>query len=72
MKPETRFIKIIIECQKLRDLHGFDYEEKCKKIIDKRSKEIQEKELVYSQPNAHFAKQLCIMNSLKWEKNDHA
>lgn len=61
-----RFETIILKCQELKSKFGFDYEEKCKKYIEKYSAEIIEKDLVNKCNDVHFAKQLCIMNCLKY------
>ena len=64
-----RFISIILQCQNLRAKHGFEYEEKCKKHIDKFSKEIIENDLINKCGNEKdFAEQLCIANELNYKK----
>lgn len=62
-----RFTQIITKCQQLRAKFHFDYEEKCAKQILKYSKEIIDKDLVNKCEDVNFAKQLCIMNCLKYE-----
>lgn len=67
----NRFNQIIIKCQQLRAKFHFDYEEKCAKQIEKYSKEIIDKDLVNKCEDRTFAKQLCIMNCLKYEKENN-
>lgn len=62
-----RFEHIIRECQTFRDLHGFEYEEKCKEMIEEYSQEIKKKKLIEKCEDKTFAKQLCIANSLDYE-----
>lgn len=62
-----RFMQIIVMCQDARKKHGFDYEEKYRDNIDRFSKEIKEKSLIDKCQSSHFAKQLCMMNGLKYE-----
>jgi translation elongation factor EF-Ts len=63
----TRLKNIILICQTLKKHYGFYYEEKAKDKIEQFSKEIIEKKLIEDCEDIHFAKQLCIMNSLKYE-----
>lgn len=67
MKPENRFRKIIMNCQNLREFHGINYEYICSKIINKYSKEIQNKNLISYCQDQPFAKQLCMMNGIQCE-----
>jgi hypothetical protein len=62
-----RFEQIILICQTLRKHYGFDYEEKAKDRIESYSNEIIRKQLVEKCEDKNFAKQLCIMNSLRYE-----
>lgn len=64
---DKRFYEIILKCQELRINNSIDYPEKCKKLIDRYSKEIKEKNLIEKCINGNFAKQLCIMNELKYK-----
>lgn len=66
-KEEKRFQEIIQECQKLRADFGWDYEELCEEKINAFSREITNESLVYKCEDSTFARQLCMMNSLKWE-----
>jgi hypothetical protein len=65
-----RFKEIILRCQRLRDKFGYDYEEECERVIKKYSAEIIKKDLINKCENAHFAKQLCIMNCLLIENSN--
>jgi len=64
-----RLIKIILACQDARKKYGDDYDVKCKKQIDKFSAEIKTDKLIDTCSNDEqwFAKQLCIVNNLKYE-----
>lgn len=61
-----RFLKIISNCESLREKHGLNYEEKCKSIIDRYSKEIIDNKLIEKCGDSYFAKQLCISNELRY------
>lgn len=61
-----RFETIITKCQDLKQKFGFEYEQKCKKQIEKYSNEIIEKDLLNKCEDVYFAKQLCIMNCLRY------
>ena len=62
---DKRFREIILKCQELREKYGFNYEEKTIEIREKFSNEIITKKLVNKCSESDFAKQLCVMNSLK-------
>lgn len=64
-----RFEQIILICQTLKKHYGFDYEESAKVKIDFFSNEIISKQLVEKCEDQDFAKQLCIMNSLRYEEH---
>jgi hypothetical protein len=67
LKAQMNFEDIIIECQELRKKFGVYYEEECKEQIDSFSNTIIENNLIESQTDKTFAKQLCMANSLKYE-----
>ncbi len=62
-----KFKNIILICQKLREEYPVDYEEKCKKQIDALSNKIIEEHLLPRGEDENFAKQLCMMNGLRYE-----
>ena len=66
-----RFEAIIIKCQELRNKFGLEYEQKCKKQIEKYSKEIIEKDLINKCAKKHYAMQLCMMNGLQFEQSNN-
>ena len=61
------FRSIILRCQGLRKFHGIDYGLNCREEIDKYSNQIIEKGLIDKQKDKTFAKQLCIVNGLRFK-----
>jgi hypothetical protein len=64
---DKRFKEIILKCQVARKKYCFDYEEKYKDKINEFSFEIKNNKLIDKCEDKHFAKQLCIMNSLSYK-----
>lgn len=65
---DNRFREIILACQSAREKYGFEYEQKYSKMIAQFSDEIKEDELIDKCEDTHFAKQLCMMNSLSFDR----